>query len=68
MEKIVKMSYDELVGKIVYRERSDCSYWKLDRFSEAQKAYIALKLDDEGYITDEETFLTPSDLVGDFVV
>lgn len=56
-----------LVGRKVYRERSDCSTWKIVQYNEAGNYYGAIKYDDEGHITNTIGFFTPHDLVGDYV-
>ena len=66
MRKITKREYN-LVGKIVYREKSDCSTWKLVGFNDCSGCYEAVKLDDEGNDTDEIGFFTPFDLIDDYV-
>ena len=66
MEKITKRRFD-LVGKTIYRERSDCSYWKLVQWNENSSCYGAVKLNDELKATSQSGFLTPSDMVGDYM-
>ena len=61
MKKIMRQSEAfGLVGKTIYREKSDCSYWALER--ECDGGYWAR--DEE---TGEETVLTRNDLVGDYI-
>ena len=66
MEKIKKRRYD-LVGSEIYREKSDCSTWKLVEFNDCSGCYEGVKLDDEGNATDEIGFFTPFDLIDDYV-
>lgn len=68
MEKITKRRFD-LVGKTIYREKSDCSYWELTDWRDIQSCYDAVKLDSEtGERTTETAMLTPNDLIGDYVL
>ena len=66
MEKIKKRRYD-LVGSEIYREKSDCSTWKIVEYNENSGCYGAIQLDDEGNITDQIGFFTPFDLIDDYV-
>ena len=61
MKKIMRQSEAfGLVGKTVYREKSDCSYWTLDQ--ECNGGYLATNQE-----TSEERILTRGDLVGDYI-
>lgn len=61
MKKIMKQREAvDLVGKTIYREKSDCSYWTLER--ECNGGYWATNED-----TDEERVLTKGDLIGDYI-
>ena len=61
MVKIKKRRFD-LIGKVIYREKSDCSYWYIAGYNSAQGVYEAVNVYDE-----HDTF-TPSDFIGDYIV
>jgi hypothetical protein len=67
MKKITKKRYD-LVDATIYREKSDCSYWKIVEFNDCSGCYTGIQLDDEGNTTDQTGFFTPHDLINDYIV
>lgn len=66
LEKIKERRYD-LTGKTIYREKSDCSYWKIIEWNDKSMCYGAIKLDDELNLTQQGGLFTPSDLIGDYI-
>lgn len=69
MKQITKRDLTIKEGTIIYREKSDCSYWKIIKTAEENGNYKCAKCDDETLEELEEvTTLTPSDIIGDYIV
>lgn len=62
MKKITTRRYD-LEGKVVYLEKSDCSYCMLTKWNDQHSWYEAKNEE-----TGEELVLTPHDLIGNYEV
>lgn len=67
MRQILKREYNLPTGSIIYREKSDCSYWKIVEYNDNSGCYGAFKLDENGNHAGERGFFTPQDLIGDYV-